>query len=572
MKLVVWSFVLAASFAQAAPSPIKLTLSIPPAKTRVIGDQIPLFWTFENTTEEALAFMWEGCCRVNGRVAMKRISGPASLPGTVRASHVGFGPGIYNSSCQHCRLARRDTELEVQAAKQGPATAHMFAKAIRLNAGRDQKLPSALDNWVLLEETGDYTLTGHYLGVHPKQKPQMPKRTKLWSDRAQSDSIKLSLLSVDDYLKEATARQNARGIQLRLQAPSQLKPFAPATLTLTLNNTAETNQTINWPGDAELWMVDPKGRRLPASRYAIGRFGPPIQLPPNQPKEVTFKIGHELLSGSAFGSYRVFMELKEKPTQLRTPSNDLQLNWNIDETTALQLITGAAERPAVGHRNPQLKLLRVYLLELAETLAQLQLPTATEKSRALLHDLQQAALLKPHQRTPGRAIINLSVSNSGAQLQDPPLLRAFASSPAPLRNQLSRIAQLRRHLGWTLVLNLRISPDTQAKTINTLIAEVKSLGSDWSAAPFTKLFNRYATAHAEIQFVQQLTGNNIARIRKVAGKAQVFHVSTGTPIDWAQALQSHLSLQVAPDISWSELRTLIEPIIGKQKLVELQIR
>ena len=47
---------------------VELRLAIPEAPFHVIGDPVPLRWEFVNRGDQRLAFMWEGCCRLNGRV------------------------------------------------------------------------------------------------------------------------------------------------------------------------------------------------------------------------------------------------------------------------------------------------------------------------------------------------------------------------------------------------------------------------------------------------------------------------------------------------------------------------
>ena len=47
---------------------VELRLAIPEAPFHVIGDPVPLRWEFVNRSDQQLAFMWEGCCRLNGRV------------------------------------------------------------------------------------------------------------------------------------------------------------------------------------------------------------------------------------------------------------------------------------------------------------------------------------------------------------------------------------------------------------------------------------------------------------------------------------------------------------------------
>jgi hypothetical protein len=563
----------------ATQNPIRLALSLPKGSNYVIGDQIPLQWSFDNQSTQALAFMWEGCCRVNGRVQMKRLSAPIPPTGDVRPNHLGVGVGIYSAACLHCKLARRDTELEVPAAEQGPATAHMFARAVRLNGGRTQEFPSTLENWVLLEETGDYTLTGHYLGVHPRQQPQMPKRTKLWSGRTESGAINLSLLSVDDYLKESVPRQAARGIRLSFSAPKRIEPFEKVTLSMTLENTGNTPQTINWPGDASFWLVNQKGRRIAASRYAIGRFGDAITLQPRRPQEVTFVIDHELLSGQPFGEYRAFMELNQSSDLVRAPSNDALIGWHIDQAAAAQLLIQAADHPAVGHRNPQLKLLRVYLSELTDTLAGMSLANTLPKARSLLSDLQQASQLKPHQKTPGRANINVRIDRNGATLQDPPLLRALPRADQAVSEKIARVASLRRHLGWSLALNLRVAADAELRTVNAFTQSLDPAQTPLAEVPSARLFNRLATGFTQIQFVPGVAGDknsNPVTISKRSGTIMVTRNEGGKTLtiqagDWPDVLKSHVAVYAAADLTWNELRAAIDPMIGHQKLMELSI-
>ena len=112
----------------------------------------------------------------------------------------------------------------------GPALAHQFARAVRLAPGATQELNTQLADWVKVEFTGDYKVRAQYLGVHPKQRPQMPRGVALWNGRAASTELDLSLLSFADYLAERTAREATRQVRLELTGPARIVPFHPAPL------------------------------------------------------------------------------------------------------------------------------------------------------------------------------------------------------------------------------------------------------------------------------------------------------------------------------------------------------
>lgn len=478
---------------------VSLELFVPPAKTYVIGDQIELQWTFRNHTPEQLAFMWEGCCRVNGRVDMKRQGPPVPSPSGVRPSHVGFGPGIYNASCQHCRMERQKTELTVPATSQGPATAHMFARAARLPAKGVQSFKTDLANWVLLESTGDYKLSGGYLGVHPKQRPQMPKGAKLWDGITSSPAIELSLLTVADYGTERAARQRARGLQLDLSAPERAIPASRTDLGIEIINKTATNQTLIWPGEAALWVMDTTGRRLPDSRYAISDYGSPILLKPNVATSVRLSLAEDFFAGKPFGLYDVFVELKASTNAIRTPSNSAKVRWTLDQEDVRKLILDAADRPAVGHRNPPLKLLRMHLGEIATNLQMLNTNKFSGQAVKLAFDLRTASLLKPIQSRPGTANLNLRINADGsASFQEPAIRKALDARDTV--TQLREIIALRRHLGWMIAINLRIDRSANLSAIQHWITELHAVRSSLTKAPRTRAFNATATAYSEITF------------------------------------------------------------------------
>ena len=50
--------------------PVTLELVLDGNGAHLIGDRIPLVWRFVNHSREPLGFLWEGCCRRNGRLSV----------------------------------------------------------------------------------------------------------------------------------------------------------------------------------------------------------------------------------------------------------------------------------------------------------------------------------------------------------------------------------------------------------------------------------------------------------------------------------------------------------------------
>src|SRR5690606_1313859 len=123
-------------------------------------------WKFTNRSGTPLGFMWEGCCRLNGKLEV-----------TTREGSIATTP-------------------------QGTALAHMFARADRLDPGVPKEYETLVSDWVELPGTGTYALRGTYRGVLPTQVPQVPRGLGLWRDAATSEPVQLAVLSVGDYLAQ----------------------------------------------------------------------------------------------------------------------------------------------------------------------------------------------------------------------------------------------------------------------------------------------------------------------------------------------------------------------------------
>lgn len=260
----------------ALPAPVRaavgLDLRIPEAETYVLGDAIPLYWRFSNGSTQALGFMWEGCCRLNGRLEVRTASG------------------------------------EVPVAPPGQALAHMFAKADRLEPGVPKDYDTRVGDWVRLPGTGTYRLKGTYRGVLPSQYPQVQRGLALWRDAADSPELELRVLAVADYLSQREERVRRRGLRLTLEGPARVSPLAPTRCRVTFENTSGSAQSVSWPDGVALWVVDGRGERV-APAAVVGGPVETLDVPAGGRVERAFVVESDRFEGETFGEHTWFVDL-----------------------------------------------------------------------------------------------------------------------------------------------------------------------------------------------------------------------------------------------------------------------
>jgi hypothetical protein len=405
---------------RAAEPSVRLELHVPPAETYVIGDAIPLFFRFENRETHPLAFMWEGCCRFNGKLTVTR--GDELIPPT----------------------------------PPGQALAHMFAKAERLDPGVPKDFDTRLSDWVWLTNTGTYTLRGHYQGVLPFQRPQVQRGLELWRGTADSPPLQVTVLSVADYLAQRDQRSQQRGLRLELSGPAVLPPLQPAPLTLTVLNRSAVSRQFVWPDDFQLWIVNTAGMRV-LNGTDIEAPREEVTLPARDSfvREVPFDSRR--LEGEPWGLYRVFVEIKERANGApRTPSNPLSLRWELNADQVQSLLQQAAAGHQTGLRNAPLKLLRVYVAEIVPALDRITLETLSAEAARLASQLRLAGCLKPLQPQPGLMGIEVRVPSKGSwQVATPGVAACLGDGATRSEIQLAGLLAVRRHLGWEIAVTLR---------------------------------------------------------------------------------------------------------------------
>lgn len=531
--------------------PVTAELAIPEAEVHVIGDATPLLWRFRNSGEDPLAFMWEGCCRLNGRLNVTSAEGEA-----------------------------------VELIPPGQALAHMFAKAERLNPGVVGEYETRVSDWVRLGRSGTYTLQGRYTGVLPTQQPQVPKGLALWRAAAETGPIAFTVLSVDDYLEQRTERAGKRGLDLRLTGDDVVAPPDPVRLTLNLRNGGARAQSVVWPDDFQFWLVDEAGQRV---------VNVPVYLE-GMREEWTLVGGEELVhridldptrffEGVPFGDYRMFVDLKAAgPGALRVPSNPLPLRWRLEDEVVRALVEQAAGGSRLGFRNAPLKLLRVYLGEIGGSLEKAAVEAEGTKARELALELRRAALLKPLAPRPGTIAWPLGLRTDGSLRMELEELEQVAAT-FPEASRVADMYGLRRHLGWTVEFTLEPEAGVTMADLFRAAEEVQGIqgaaGAWVRAGTFGMITNRMGGLTLRSSSVQasgllKLGGDAVmvgsmsepkAGVSSAGpGSSEGIEISDESRLEaWLAELAAGSTLQVEVDTSttWGALTNRIGPVLRR---------
>jgi hypothetical protein len=136
------------------------------------------------------------------------------------------------------------------------------------------------------------------------------------------------------------------------------------------------------------------------------------------------------------------------------------------------LASGGAK---TGRRNRPLKLMRLHLGELGQALGQVPASDLKEKSKKLLKELQLAAALKPVSKKPGLVTVKLRITNDGSiQFANEALGQAFQGEK-PITDQLNDLLNIRKHLGWTVAIQIQPYATTANKHVDAAFEKLKPL-------------------------------------------------------------------------------------------------
>lgn len=558
--------VLVAGFASgllpAADAPVTARLSIPPAETHVIGDPITLSWHFTNPTARPMAFVWEACCRLNGRLTVSQDG------------------------------------VDLPRIPPGPAAAHAFAKPAIILPGRENAFESMLADWVLLRESGRYELRGRYVGVLPEQKPPYPPSVGLWRGEAETAPVAVELLGVDDYLAQRPARAARRGLEAAVTGPAHLPPTGPATFRIRIRNTASRPQTLTWPLDADLWITDDAGMRVYRSPSKPSGNEQVLQLESGAEAAVEFPLSAADLNGSPFGTYRVFIDFPATTDLPRVPSAPQTLRWNLGESEVATLLNEATTGTKTAARNAPLLLMRRYLASLEPALDALPAAALSPPAQALRRQLQLAACLRQLPADAGRITLGLDVAPGGGwRLNQPAATRCANGVPL---TQLQSILGARRHLGLEVAVDLRVSADASVADALRVAADLETVRAELAAPPRSVARAAAASVPGSVAFtatpppahlvlrLQASGGNVIASAARSASSAdeptpltapsafdRLAYATLGTPSDLERLLQQgkmaapQVVIVAATDARWSAVEPWLQPFLQRGWQVDL---
>ncbi len=473
---------------QAADVEVAASIHVPSAEAYVLGDDIPLVWRFTNLSPDPLAMLWEGCCRLNGNLAI-----------TANGQSVEVLPP-------------------------GASSFHRFSKAETLPPGKPMEFSSLLSDWVRLPAGGELDIGGRYTGVLTNQKPQVPAGLALWTGTAATTPTRLKILGVDDYLAQHAARSRERGLELELTGPDRLPPLAPTTFTVTMRNPGDTPKIVNWPGTFQLWLVDERGWRLEKVTKHLPLGGEHLTIPAHSELRRAFQLSSADLSGEPFGTLKVFLDLGAATREeKRLPSTAVSVAWNLSPADTTALLNEAASGPAAGLRNPALKLLRQYLDALQPSLRNPQDDLLiNQRARTLRDELILAGCVQPLHPKPGDVFLPLFPNEPGAWFVALPDSECAAIAATDALSQVKQIVGVRRHLGWDITVEAKPAISTSLKELFTL-ARALDPQREQLAAPLTwRLPQTGGLATNHVQFPSELPDANIiVRLRAADGRTKI---------------------------------------------------
>ena len=554
-------FLLAAArgaFGADTPPAVTARLSIPAAEVNVIGDPVTLTWHFSNSAPRPMAFVWEACCRLNGRLTVSE--GGVDLP----------------------RIPP------------GPAAAHAFAKPAIILPGRESAFESMLADWVDIRRTGRYAIRGAYVGVLPEQKPPYPRSVELWRGEAATAPVEVALTTVDDYLAQRERRAAQAGLDARVGGPARFPAAGELTLQLHLRNSGQTALILQWPLDADLWIVDAAGRRVQRKPTKPAGREEAVTLAPGAAWSAPFTVTAADLNGSPFGDFRVFVDFPRQGDRPRVPAQAWTVRWELDVVETTSLLNAAAGN--ANPRNPPLRLLRQYLAPLAPVLAAVPESNLTPAATPLRRQLQLAACLAELPVRAGRITLPVAVSAGGRWRCTEPLVARCA--PGEPRAQLQAVAGVRRHLNVECDVQLAPEASATAADLRSAASALGELGAEWVSPP--RLIGQVAPGNVPgaIAFPRQpAPANGVLRLTAdgpqvhatVAWAADGQPAAPEQPATWSQRpladpadFEAHLAARVqgTPQLvivadarlPWQTLQPWLEPVLQRGWQAELVTR
>ena len=423
-----------------APSPVQLRLNIPEAPFHVVGDPAPLNWEFINPGKQRLAFMWEGCCRLNGRVS-------ATLGQVTIKSEPFSDPA--------------------------QLMAHRFARAARLYPGKSVQFETGISDWLEIRRSGTYQLSARYTGLLDNQRPNVTPGWQLWRQSAVSKPVETTLLTAPDYVAKRADLARETGLALGLTKNRDWQPIEGTQLSLTLQNSGDKKRSIAWPSALGLWILDANGRRVPLSLTQIKSAPEELSIKPGSMVKKIVPLDGGALESKPFGAYQIFIDYKTGGK--RTPSNTIDIDWRLGQAQLAELLHAASGGAKTGLRNKPLKLLRLHIASLGQALDQVDATRFDAKGQRLLQELKLASRLKPFGPKPGLITVKLSIEKDGTLQFTNQALGQALTPQASVFEKLSAMTAIRRHLGWAVDVELQPKSGVTEKQATQAVESLKTL-------------------------------------------------------------------------------------------------
>ena len=424
----------------AESSPVALRLTIPEASFHVVGDPAPLNWEFLNLSNQRMAFMWEGCCRLNGQVTAKM-----------------------NQVIIHSKVSNDSSQI----------TAHQFARAARIFPDKTTKFETSISDWLIIPKSGTYELSAKYTGLLESQRPNVTSGWKLWKQSAKSKPIKVTLLTPLDYVSKRIILEQKNGLAFNLAKTNEWNPIEGVKLQLLITNQSKKRMTLSWPTNFGLWFLNSENRRVPLTPTQVKSPFEEITLESNESLQKTVQINGSALESKPFGTYRIFLDYKKE--NQRVPSNTVETAWHLNQNQITQLLNSASGGAKTGLRNKPLKILRMHIASIEQALNQVSIKKMNSKEKKLLQELQLAAKLKPFSPKPGLVTLKLNTDDDGSvHLMDQSLRHALPQK-ANLIDQIDTILNVRKHLGWAIALELQMKANVKNQQTTQTVNYLKSL-------------------------------------------------------------------------------------------------
>jgi hypothetical protein len=519
---------------------VSARLELPSEGTHVIGDPIPLVWHFTNSTPKPLAFVWEACCRLNGRLDIRH-DGQA-MPTT----------------------------------PPGPGTAHQFAKPAIIGPTGEQQFESMLADWAFLTNSGRYEITGRYVGVVEGQRPPVPASIALWRDLAVTPPTTIALLTVPDYLAQRQQRSLDRGLEATVTGPDALPPVGPATFEVRIHNASPGPLSLHWPLDGDLWLVDHAGLRIFRSPTKPDVAAKELTIGPGATVTEAFPVSVDDLNSAPLGDYGVFIDFPERDGKPRVPSTLHPVTWNPGTGEVTGLLGAAADGRLVGARNAPLRRLRQYLASLSPQLSQIPTNDLSAKAVRLRHDLLLADCLADLPTRTGRATLQAEALPGGDwRFTEPAVLRCAQGSPA---EQLTAVTSVRRHLGLEIAINLHPLPATTVADLINAARAIEAASDDLATAPRFITDAPTNVVAGTISFPKEVPKAEL-RFRIADGKATFWNAAEparqfAAVADLASTMESVRStaqtlVQCDSKLVWAELEPWLRPLLQRGFQIDL---